>query len=195
MKISTFSYKFGLIFLAAAISLGAWWDVKEKKDSKEVTKSSEPQQISEPPHSELPRPKRVSNTPEPKKVAPETKKEDPIPVFQPASENDAVNTAFETAHVQKELTDIIERTSKLQNQVNGNRNELIEIMERAQIHREILKTIKTPRAIITPVQPNSDLDVVDREKIRLISEQTRQAQQQLEVIQRARAIKPQRASS
>jgi hypothetical protein len=100
------------------------------------------------------------------------------------------------ANIQKELSEIIDRTTKLQNEIKGNRTEVLKIMERAQIHNQILKTIKVPQPVTPVAYRQIDAqELVQREKLRLIAEQTRRAQQQLEIIQRTRAIESSQSAS
>ncbi len=87
--------------------------------------------------------------------------------------------------IHNELKQIIARTQKLQNQVHDDRNEIKDILERAQIHQRILKGITIPKPIQSKQQINQD-DILAREKMRLIAQQAYQTQQQLKALQSSR---------
>lgn len=87
--------------------------------------------------------------------------------------------------IQDELQQIISRTRQLQEQVKGDRSEIREILERAQIHQRILKGITIPKPIQSKQQINQD-DIIAREKMRLIAQQAQITQRQLKTIQSAR---------
>ena len=207
-----------LIFFSAALSLGAWWDLgkpkkeEPKKNSPSVSQTSqqpdraknqstneqtverketgsEPQKQIQKPilEVEIPTPGLKANLP-PIPVAPKILPVEPIVSAK-------VPTPAELAQIQKDLNDIIVRSSKLQDEVKENRTEVLQIMERAKIHESILKTIKIPQPVKMPVKVVDADAIVQREKLRLIAEQTRQAQKQLETFQRTRSIQSQRTSS
>jgi hypothetical protein len=159
-----------IIFLSS-LSLGAWWEFGKPKEepakTQTETKSSQPNQAQT-------------------QAAPQKAK---------TEKDEAPNPApIEVANVQRELSEIIDRTSKLQNDVQVNRIEVLTIMERAKIHDRILKTIKVPQPVKMPVKTVDADAIVKQEKLRLIAAQTRQAQKQLETIQRTRHIQSQRTT-
>lgn len=93
----------------------------------------------------------------------------------------------EKVQVQKDLHQIIERTNQLQHQVQTNRAEIQRILERATIHERILQTLSVPEAVRTKDQVNVER-ILQQEKVRLIAEQTRNIQNQLQALERAKAI-------
>ena len=89
--------------------------------------------------------------------------------------------------IHEELKQIIARTQQLQKQVGSDRNEIRLILERAQIHEQILKNIKIPKPIQSKQQINRD-DIIAREKMRLIAVQAHQTQEHLKALQSSRLI-------
>ena len=90
--------------------------------------------------------------------------------------------------IQGELKEVISRTSQLQNQVQGNRSEIQDILERAQIHERILRSMNTLRTTTAVSKIDAD-EIIRREKIRLIANETQRTQQQLRTIQQAQSVK------
>ena len=89
--------------------------------------------------------------------------------------------------IQGELSQIITRTNQLQGQVTGQRAEVYKILETARIHERLLQTMKVASPVQNRQQVNVD-DLLRREKLRLLAEQTQQTQKQLEVLERTRAL-------
>jgi len=172
-----------LILLLTVFSLGAWWDFGKPK--KEEPKKEQPSFLSQ-----------LQQQFGPKKDQPakqaESESQGTAPEFKAETLEGDLPPSVEAANVQKELSEIIDRTSKLQDQVKDNRAEVLQIMERAKIHENILKTIKVPQPVATPVKVVDAEAIVQREKLRLIAEQTKRAQEQLEIIQRTRSLESQR---
>ncbi|GEM_PF-6021220 len=90
--------------------------------------------------------------------------------------------------IQEDLKQIIVRSQELQAKARDNRSEISQILERAQIHQQILKGITLPKPILSKNQLDQN-NILAREKIRLISEQAQQTQQQLKTIQTMRSLK------
>lgn len=167
-----------VILLFSFFSLGAWWDFgtpkkKEPSKDKEIPEWTAPSEISEPEPAGLPDEKESAETEDKEKAKDKTGK---------ITEN-----REEVEKLQKDLKEVISRTQQLQGQVQGNRTEIQGILERAQIHERILRSMSVPR----PIQLKSQVDaeeLVKREKVRLIAEQTQRTQQQLRVIQQMKSI-------
>ena len=170
-----------LIFFVAVLSLGAWWDLGKPKKEEPKKQSQINSSVSQ-------AKKSSKNITSEKK---EQKPEGTVPRLQTETQSD-FSQPVDATNVQKELSEIIDRTSKLQGEVKGNRTEILQIMERAQIHDRILKTIKMPQPVKMPVKVVDADAIVRQEKLRLIAAQTQQAQKQLETIQRTRNIESQR---
>ena len=92
----------------------------------------------------------------------------------------------EIKKIQNELRQVIHQTSQLQNKVRGNRVEVQEILERAKIHEKILRSIAAPAPVRTAQQIDVD-EILRREKLRLLAEQTQHSQDQLRAIQQVRS--------
>ena len=167
-----------VILVFSFFSIGAWWGSdKPKKEPQKKTVSEpafeviRPEPVSQP-VSEI-KPPQLSSA-KPKEIEP------PAVVSGKQLE--------EIKRIQEELKQIIDRTHKLQADVKENRSEVQNIMERAQIHERILQNIAVPRQTQT-VSPVIADEIVKREKLRLIAEQTQRTQQRLRVIQQTRSMK------
>ncbi len=167
------------IFFLASLSLGTWWDFGKPK--KEEPKKKQPSFISQLQQQFGPKKDQAAKQTE-------SESQETAPEFKTGVFEGDLPPSVEAVNVQKELSEIIDRTSKLQDQVKGNRTEVLQIMERAKIHENILKTIKIPQPVAAPVKYVDADAIVQREKLRLIAEQTKQAQKQLEIIQRTRHL-------
>lgn len=96
--------------------------------------------------------------------------------------------------IQTDLKQIIERTQQLQTQVQGDRSEIQQILERAKIHQRILTTITIPQPIQSKQQINQN-DIIAREKMRLIAQQVHQTQEQLKAVQSSKLVASKTESS
>jgi len=172
-----------IIFSLSFLSVGAWWDRGKDKPKEGALK------------------KEATAVEIIKVEAKEIEKEEPgearlQEVGEGQKERTVVATKVvldpeeqkkEVERLREELNDIINRTQQLQNQVKDSRSEIQGILERAQIHERILRDITLPQPVQMRYQINSDA-ILKHEKLRLISEQARQTQQQLRVIQQARSL-------
>ena len=93
----------------------------------------------------------------------------------------------DVAKIQAELKQIIDRTQQLQTQVQGDRSEIRQILERAKIHQRILTSITIPQPIQSKQQINQN-DIIAREKMRLIAQQVHQTQEQLKAVQNSKLV-------
>ena len=166
------------LFLCALLSFGAWWNSGKSKTEQRKEQKSQTDLSS----------KTLTSTT--LKGSETTSFDDslPLPSAKETEESEGSTTLEQQEDVEKiqeELKEIIDRTRQLQQQVKDNRSEIQKIMERAQIHEQILKNISIPRQVNTRFTSDQ---IVQREKLRLIAEQARQTQQQLRVIQTASAV-------
>ena len=210
-----------LVVFLSSLSLGAWWNSGQTKEEKakkqsDVSSGVEPKILEASVRSQdiVRNQPIVSRPAEIQKVVPEAnqislpqvpsqttlpnlpplpKVPKAVPINEPLP-SVKVPVPEDMIKLQSELSEIITRSSKLQNEVKENRAQIHEIMERAKIHENILKTIKAPQLVKVPTPIDADA-IVQREKLRLIAEQTKQAQQQLETIQRTQSIESKRTSS
>ena len=194
-KIS-FLYQVVPVLLFATLSVGAWWGgekvqaERSKKETQSVTLSQVQQKDTV--SSGTNRPEGINAGLQPKTiqtavsqnnaVAKEDKKEKVVPPTLPPEKQQE-----EVERVQGELKEIINRTRQLQDQVKTNRSEIQQLLERAQIHERILRSITLPPPIPTKHQFDAE-EIIKREKLRLIAEQTKQTQEQLRIIQQARSF-------
>lgn len=97
-----------------------------------------------------------------------------------------VSNPADIQQVEKELKAIIDRTRTLETQAVTDRAEVEQMLKRAQIHEQILRTMKIPEPVhtVTPVDTNR---ILQQEKIRLISEQAQRTQRTLALLQRTGA--------
>lgn len=123
-----------------------------------------------------------------------TKKMELEPREKKVTEKVSVGEVDEVVQVQKELQQIVERTNALQREVQANRLETQRILERAKIHERILNTLSVPGPVQTGDQVNVDR-ILQQEKVRLIAEQARQTQNQLQALERARRVQTVRTPS
>ncbi|OGW87103.1 MAG: hypothetical protein A3C35_07005 [Omnitrophica bacterium RIFCSPHIGHO2_02_FULL_46_11] len=190
------------VIIFSFFSLGAWWDLnkskKEKSPANTVKEAPEETVSTLLPESSLGQSEIATKTVAPAAEEPPVQAEEQIekPVEQIKKKGEKkVSDKFEETpesrgeveKIQGELKDIIERTQQLQQQVRGNRDEIQKILQRAQIHERILRTMNVPG----PVQLKSQIDteeILKREKLRIISEQTQKTQQQLRAIQQMKSI-------
>lgn len=177
---------FLLLLLCVFLSVGAWWDLgrstkKEKDREKAATTASVKRDQAQ---------SNLAVTSEPEETE-EITGEERIGVKKrtPQDELDLSpkKQQEEAAKIKADLDDIIERTRQLQARVQDDRSEIQKIMERAQIHERILRSISIPQPIPTKYQVNAD-EIVKQEKLRLIAEQARQTQEQLRIIQQAKSL-------
>ena len=96
--------------------------------------------------------------------------------------------------IQTDLKQIIERTQQLQTQVQGDRSEIQQILERAKIHQRILTSISIPQPIQSKQQINQN-DILAREKMRLIAQQVHQTQEQLKAVQSSKLVSASKTES
>ncbi|MBI4368108.1 MAG: hypothetical protein HY588_01800 [Candidatus Omnitrophica bacterium] len=154
------------VVLFALMSTGAWWEGRAAKEEKKEEEKAPSQ-----------------------KVSSQTSPQTALSVKAYSQVNPA-----EINRIQKDLREIINRTRQLQSQVKNNRTEMQSILQRAQIHERILQEITVPPR---PIQTKTQLDpeeVVKLEKLRLISEQTRETQEKLRQIQNTRMIQSAQAA-
>lgn len=95
--------------------------------------------------------------------------------------------AEDVEKIHNELKQIISRTQQLQTQVRDDRNEIRQILERAQIHQRILKGMTIPKLVQSKQQINQDY-IIAQEKMKLIAKQAHQTQEQLKTIQNSRFV-------
>ena len=93
----------------------------------------------------------------------------------------------EVKQIRNELQNVIQQTSRLQGQIQGNRLEIHEILERAKIHERILHNMTLPKPVVTKRQLDIER-ILSREKVRLIAEQTQKTQEQLRALEQVRTI-------
>jgi len=93
----------------------------------------------------------------------------------------------EVKQIRNELQNVIQQTSRLQGQIQGNRLEIHEILERAKIHERILQNMTLPKPVVTKRQLDIER-ILSREKVRLIAEQTQKTQEQLRALEQVRTI-------
>ena len=191
-----------VIIFVSFVSLGAWWDFgKSKKEklseNKELHKEVISPKISETENSVLPaakteepsvaaKPQAEVKTEKLAEHAPKTKSAKKSEKKSDAKAGKLYENREEVEKVQDELKDIISRTQQLQGQVQGNRVEIQNILQRAQIHERILRSIAVP----APVRLKSQVDaeeLIKHEKVRIIAEQTQKTQQQLRAIQQVQS--------
>ena len=158
-----------LILTSAVCSIAAWWDLSsyQKKEDEKGSEST---------------PRR--DTPQGNQ-----QKEAPREVDRSPSEPQDV----EIDDIEKELNQVIQRSSQLKTQVQTNRVEVHKILERAQIHEKILRSMRTPKP--TVVQDRIKIDqILAQEKLRLIAQEARRNQDRLRAIQHAQTAQAVRTS-
>ena len=86
--------------------------------------------------------------------------------------------------VKTELKEVIEQTRQINVQAVEDRAKVEQILSRARIHEQILRSMRP----VEPIRVANQVDVgriLKREKVRLISERTRQAQSALRSMERS----------
>jgi hypothetical protein len=89
----------------------------------------------------------------------------------------------------KELKQVLKLTKLLKTQVQEDRLRVAEIIERTKIHQDIVKRMNAPKKYVDPQVVGVD-QLLRNEKIRLIAEQSRRSQKQLQVMKKRQALKP-----
>ncbi len=170
---------FVMLLSVAFLSLGAWWggDKAQKNMAAQEVKNSKQTN---------PEPKLVhtDSVNVQKKMTPQ---ENSKGEKNTLADDSPEKQQKEVEKIQGELKEIITRTQQLQNQVKNNRSEIQQILQRAQIHEQILRSITLPPAVPKKNQLDPE-EIIKHEKLRLIGEQARQTQEQLRVIQQARSF-------
>jgi hypothetical protein len=165
------------LYFIAFLSVSAWWDFgKPKKESPAPTAPKSSEQVTVPELEQEP------------KASEEKAKQEESASASPSPAAKALPEGVE--QIQTELKQIIDRTNVLRAQAQVDRAETAKILERAQIHERILRTITLPPAQPVPIRQVINVDdVARREKIRLIADQTKKTQDRLRILERTGAVK------
>ena len=182
-------YQIVAVFFFALVSLGAWWGGNKAQKEIQKDKTQQLKLSAMPQNSVATSEKGPSKSGDVKAPIPQnesTVKKDKdaqgIPVVMvPVKQQEEVEA------IKGELKEIIVRTRQLQDQVKNNRSDIQHILERAQIHQQILRNITLPPPVIAKQQIDPEV-IVRREKLRIIAEQAKQTQEQLRIIQQARSL-------
>lgn len=168
-----------LIAFLSFLSLGAWWDWGKNQSKKDGEKKESPKvEVI-----------KVESKEGEKEGALEKRAEKQGSIQEAATMViDSEDHRKEIEEIQQELSEIIARTRELQEQVKDNRAEIQSILERAQIHERILRDMTLPPPVQLRHQINPD-EILKQEKLRLISEQARRTQEELQVIQQTRSLR------
>ncbi len=192
-------YQLIAIILLGFFSMGAWWGggkAKKEKQPSQTTLDTEKSLIPSESKSELQNKTEAQDSnvkPTEPQIGSTVKQtsdnvEKKVPVEGSSEPVATGRQKEEVEKIQGELKEIIHRTQQLQDQVKNNRSEIQQILQRAQIHEQILRSITLPPSVPTRQQIDAE-EIVRREKLRLIAVQTKQTQDQLRVIQQARSFK------
>ena len=84
--------------------------------------------------------------------------------------------------IQDELKQVIARTQALQSKTVQDRVTIQQILDRARIHEQILRTISVPKPTLSNQQVNVE-EISKREKLKLIAQDTERSKEQLRALE------------
>lgn len=193
LSLKSYMY-FCLIVFLAFLSTSAWWEAgKSQKNISSKKEEANPKPIqaveTESASGEAKTQKSsavptLKTSEDQKKPAPPSKGKKGKKLS--SSKTNSRKQEEDVLKIQAELGKVISQTSHLQNHVRDNRIEIQQILERARIHEKILRSIAVPTPVRSVQQISAD-EILRREKLRLIAEQTQQSQDQLRAIQLAQS--------
>jgi hypothetical protein len=187
-----------MILLFGSFSLGAWWDFGQSKQKTTKTEESQKspwwskQENKQTKQAVTEQPVIRAETLAPpviEKKSPATEKINQKELAEQTMTGSASKGGSGVEQIRQELSQIVQRTKTLQNQVQGNRTQIHKIMERAQMHEKILRRMKVAQPVSIREQTNVE-EILKAEKIRLIAEQSQRSRNQLRIIEQAKAYRP-----
>lgn len=107
-----------------------------------------------------------------------------------STEGAGEGASADITRLQQELADLTRQTQLIQVQSQADRVKLQQVIERTQVQKQLIETLKVPSPVVTRETVDTE-EIIRNTKLRLIAEDVRKSQQTLKVIQQPVAAKAQ----